>query len=248
MQPSSVPNPDWGDVSEPEWASRPFCPDNEALVDVDRMQSMDEIPLEEVEVFEPRPLKSRRLEQVELGELEDDSRRECFGCVYFGEGDTTLVSDDVAKLEQMARESFGRTDLVTLARAMHDFYESKIRRAVSHDERPLPPWSPAHILEHLRHHNQDPLVQQVVLLAEVQELRTSALDHCFEQSKKNGRVRINKAGIEAYERLTKLQLHIQKQDASKQAFYSASARVNPEILSQGALSWNTKKMHSNWKK
>jgi hypothetical protein len=191
-------------------------------------------------------LKSRRLEAESLGD--PGSRRECFGCVYFGERDTTIPSDDVLHLIEMARQSLGRIDMISLAEGMADFYETTIRRKVNGSlqpgERPLPRWSAAQVLEHLRHHNQDPLVQQVVLLAETQELRTNILDHCFEVSNRTGRVRPNDRAMQRYEKMVRLQMDIQKMDASKQAFYAAGARVNPEVLSQGPLSHTGKRLHS----
>ena len=86
-------------------------------------------------------------------------------------------------------------------------------------------------------------MQQVVLLSETQELRADLLDRCFEVSSKTGKSRPNKHWIECYEKIVKLQLHIQKQDATKMAFYQGSANVNPEIL-PGLLSTHTKRVHN----
>ena len=210
----------------------------------DRQQGEDADP--EPEYFNPRPLKSRRLETERLGEPPE--RATCFGCVYLGDDETLLASEHLRRLKEMARQSVGRIDMVTLAEAMHDYYEHKIRVPINaqraQGERALPPWPASQILDHIRNHNQDPLVQQVVLLAEVQELRTDMLDCCFEVSSKTGKARPNKHNIESYEKLVKLQLHIQKQDAAKMAFYQGSANVNPEILSQGPLSTHTKRLHA----
>lgn len=202
----------------------------------------------EPEYFNPRPLKSRRLETEALGE--PGERSTCFGCVYFGEKETTINSQAIQHLVEMSNQSFGRIDMVSLVRGMAEYYEYNIRQKINRNlkpgERPLPPWPAAQILEHLRYHNQDPLVQQVVLLAEVQEIRTDLLDCCFEVSTKTGRVRINKHAIDSYDKMVKCQLHIQKQDASKMAFYAAGARIKPEILNQGIMSTQTKKLVSYW--
>jgi hypothetical protein len=197
---------------------------------------------EQPEHFDPRPLKSRRLELERLGEAPD--RASCFGCVYLDDNDTLLPSEELKRLKEMARQSIGRIDLITLAEAMHDYYERNVRQPIGGR---LPDWPASQILEHIRHHNQDPLVQQVVLLAETQELRTELLERCFEVSSRTGKSRPNKHNIECYEKIVKLQLHIQKQDASKMAFYHGGSNVNPEILSQGLLSTHTKHVHSYWK-
>lgn len=262
------------EIDIPEWINRPFVDPyniigNQRLIVVSngkRPRSVEsddgddnenendemneELKIEEKETFIPQPLKSRKLELEKLGL--PGCRSGCFGCVYFGEADTTLVAEDIRRLEKMAKDSFGRIDLITLAEEMEKYYENVIRKNVlatlQPGERPLKPWPASQILEHIRHHNQDPTVQQVVLLAETMELRASVLDCCMEISTKTGQLRPNKQSIDAYEKLTKLQLHIQKQDASKMAFFSAGARVNPQILSQGIISKETKRLHENWRK
>ncbi len=267
-------------VVTPEWVNRPFVDPfsiigNQRLIVLDsgkrrragadsdddegddRDDMMNELPedeqqppvVEEKEYFIPHPLKSRKLELEKLGP--PGCRSGCFGCVYFGENDTTLLAEDIKRLEQMAKQSFGRIDLIALAEEMANYYEKVIRKNVAETlqdgEKPLQPWPASQILEHLRHHNQDPLVQQVVLLAETQELRATVLDCCLEVSSKTGQIRPNKHNIDCYEKLTKLQLHIQKQDSSKMAFHSAGGRINPEILSQGVLSTQTKRLHNSWR-
>lgn len=261
-------------VAAPEWVNRPFVDpfniiSNQRIIMLDngkrgRVSDSDDdddddnnndgevnIPIiEEKEFFTPHPLKSRKLELEKLGP--PGARSGCFGCVNFGEKDRTYMRKDVIILEDMARESFGRVDLITLAEEMANYYEKVVRRNVNQNlgegKVPLGPWSAACILEHLRHHHQDPTIAQVVLLAETQELRASVLDCCLEVSSKTGQIRPNKHNIDCYEKLTKLQLHIQKQDASKMAFYSAGARVHPEILNQGVLSIQTKRLHDDWRK
>lgn len=242
-------------IDEPVWPSA-YGDGADGGGTPDRLEVLDDNGLppappeeEEPEYMEPRPLKSRRLEIARLGEPPE--RASCFGCVYFGENETILPSEELRHLVEMSRQSIGRVDMLTLAEAMEDYYERHIRAPINArlraGERPLPRWPASQILEHIRHHNQDPLVQQVVLLAETQELRTDLLERCFEVSSKTGKTRPNKNNIDCYEKIVKLQLHIQKQDASKMAFYSAGARVNPEILAQGVMSTHTKKLHSFWK-
>lgn len=233
----------------------PFLPGSPVPAEVSH-EDGDEQEQEEKEFFTGQPLKSRRLERRLLGK--PGPRSECFGCVYFGEKETCVPRESINCLLKMAREAFGRIDLITLAKGMAEYYEEEIRRKVNArldpGARPLPFWGKAQILEHLRHHHQDPLVQQVVLLAEIQELRTNMLDCCIEVSSKRDRQsgkkrkRPNKTAVDAYEKLVKLQLHVQKQDATKMSFYNGGAKLNPEVVNQGFLSMEGKKLKTIWKK
>ena len=85
------------------------------------------------------------------------------------------------------------------------------------------------------------------MLSEVQELRGETLSHCFEVSNK-GKVRPNKTAMDAYDKLVKLQIFLQKQDPGKMAFTSQGARIEPNILSQGVISFQGKKLRSNWQR
>jgi hypothetical protein len=241
-------------VVEPQWV-HDFSPIEVALSAArfagppEAAEGGEDEEQEEPEIFEPRPLKTRKLEMDRLGQ--PGCRADCFGCVYFGEKETTLPVDDITRLIEMARQSIGRVDMVALAEGMASYY-AKMRQRINSElhpgEKPLPPWRAAQILEHLRMHHNDPMVQQVVSLNEIQEMRNEVADHCFERSNKTGRVRPNKHNIECYERLTKLQWHVQKLDTTKMAFSSHGARVNPEVLSQGVISYQTKRLHDYWKK
>ncbi len=197
--------------------------------------------------YEPCPLKTRVIERERLGEPPE--RSQCFGCVYFGERDTSVPFEQLNILIDMARQSMGRTDMVVLAEHMATYYEEEVRHRINRSllpgERMLGPWPASQILEHLRHHNQDPQVQQVVLLAEMQEMRALLLDCCFERSVKTKAIRPNKHNIDCYDKIVKLQLLTHKQDAAKMAFYSANARIKDEMLSE-LISTQTKRVHKQW--
>lgn len=204
------------------------------------------------EHFIPRPVKSRRIEQEMFGKVEDDSL-ECFGCEYLDDYNkkTTIPQDDVDHLRSISRECFGRMKTAILAKGMSDFYEKYIRSRINSNlqpgEDPLPAWPPAKVLEHLRYHHQDPTAKLVILLEETEEIREDLLGRCFETSTRNGRDRVNSKVINDYDKIVKLQLHIQSKDPTKMAFYSAGGRINPEALNQGILSTRTKKLHDYWK-
>lgn len=244
----------------PEWTNQPFVHYQDAIAEHNMryplqgdQQNTPEVydpgEVVEPEYFEPRPLKSRRLEIEALGEA--PSRSQCFGCVYFGEKDTTIPSDEVAKLIEMSRQSIGRIDMLCLAQGMEEYYEKHIRQKINANllpgQKPLPAWPAAQILEHIRMHNQDPLVQQVIMLAETQELRVALWESCFEVSSKTGKMRPNKFNIKSYEDVCKLQIFIQRQDSTKMAFSNPGAMLNPQVPGQGLLATNTKQLHNYWK-
>lgn len=208
--------------------------------------------IEEPEFYVPRPLKSRKIEKEQFGEATDDTQ--CFGCEYLDDYSkkTTIPQDDIDYLRKIARDCFGRIKLAILAKGMSDFYERRIRARINANlqqgEDPLPPWPPANVAQHLRSHHQDPVVKLIVLLEETEEIREDLLGRCFEESTKHpGKDRVNSKIINDYDKIVKLQLHIQSKDPTKMAFYSAGARVNPESLTQGILSTKTKKLHDYFK-
>lgn len=206
---------------------------------------------EEAEVFTSIPVKSRRMEQDLFGK--PNPTVHCFGCEYLDDysSRTTIPEDDVEYLRKMARDCFGRMTTATLANGMSNFYEDKIRARINRNlqpgENPLPPWSPAQVLEHLRYHHQDPVVKMIVLLEEVEELRTELYDQCLEESSRNKRIRANSRIINDYDKVVKLQLHIQSKDPTKLAFFAPGARINPDSTNQGVFSLRGKKLHTYMK-
>lgn len=202
---------------------------------------------QEKEQFITQPLKSRKRSRKILGK--PGCRSRCFGCVYLGEKDTSIPSKDVQILVDMQRNSAACTDLGPLVLAMEEQYEklrTKINAALRRGDQPLPPWPAAMILDHLENHTLDPEVQKVVVLKEVMELRYNAADMCIEKSNKTGRKRINKAGVDAYEKLVKLQFYLQRLKPEEMDYFSAGARINPSSTNQGLIATGTKKLIKYW--
>ena len=203
-------------------------------------------------IYTHQELGSRAREREELRDHNHNGpqpRSECFGCVYAGEKNAAAIPyEDIMQIIDMARKSIGRVDLITLARAMAKRY-AVLRREINSNlrpgEDPLPPWYASTILEHIRFHNQDPEIQQVVVLAEIQELRDISLNACTEKNE-NGTIRVNKDQVMAYERLTKLQFFIQSKDPTKMAFYSGGAHVDPKTNKQGLMAVSGKNLVSYW--
>ena len=198
--------------------------------------------------FEPLKLPSRTHEHCELDQPQ--KRSECFGCVYVGERNTASIPyEDIMSIINIARQSLARTDLATMAIHMAQKYaklRSEINRNLMPGEDPLPEWKASTILDHIRHHNQDPEVQQVVCIAEVQELREHALNACLERDEMSGNIRANKDQVACYERLTKLQFQLQRMDATKMAFYSGGAHLDPKTTKQGVFAMSGKNLRSYW--
>ncbi len=203
----------------------------------------------EPEHWTAQPLKTRRDELTRLGPVPD--RMNCFGCVNLDDDVKGVIqSDEIIKLKEMARSSFGRTDLISLVRAMESYYAKfimePVNEALKPGETPLGPWTAAQILDHIRNHNQDPFIQQIVVGAEIQEMRAQSAECCFEMSDK-GKMRVNPQAIAAYERLTKLQFAIMKLKASEMSNYSGNnALVDREVQSEGLISTKTKRVHRAW--
>jgi hypothetical protein len=210
----------------------------------------DMTPMPEPEFYEPRLLPSRKRERARLGKASRSRENgECFLCAYVGERDTTLPSDDVAKMVEMIRQNLGRMLIAELAVMVADYYATfrqRINSTLTRGERPLPPMSAATVAEHIRQHQSDPQAKQTVMLEELQELRQELLKICIEKHNKHGTKRANNVNLSSLERVVKLELLVQSKDPTKMAFYSAGALVNPTSASQGPAAVSSKTLFSYW--
>jgi hypothetical protein len=204
------------------------------------------------ETFEPLALDSDRAQEERLGPPEP--AHECFGCAYFGDADTALESADVERLRAMARTYYGCSNRVMLAERMAEYYASFRQRVNNYllpGERALPEWSAAQILDHLEgigHHN-DPVVALGDAITETREIRRRLKKHLFERSNATGHERPNKVGFDCFEKMSKLLVHLMKQDPTKMAFHDRAAGVNATAsnMSQGLMSSHTKQVVDLWK-
>jgi hypothetical protein len=193
----------------------------------------DELEAAEPTGYQPIMLESREEEEQLLGPPGD--RSECFGCVYVGERTNVPIPyEPVAELFEMQRKSLGKVKMAVLAKAMAKKH-AEIRREVNRvlaergdQHERMAEWRARDILEHIRNHNQDPQVQQIIMLEEVQELRERALNASLERDAETGHVRCNKDQLACYEKMAKLQTFLQGVDPSKQAMYAPNARVDAE--------------------
>jgi hypothetical protein len=204
---------------------------------------------ESKEIFENVLLPSRKREREKLGK--SDGQVECFGCMYLGEKDVASIPyEELQSLVIMIRKSYGRTDLTSLVEGVYKKYK-KIRRKINENlnsgVRGLPIWRKATIMDHFRFHNHDPEMQMLVVLSEIQELRTVAANACVLESSKTKRQKIDDKQLRCYLELVKAGLQVQSKDPSKLAFYSAGAHIDPSVIKQGPISWKGKNMTAYWK-
>lgn len=200
-------------------------------------------------IFEPRPLKSRRRERKALGKA--GNRATCFLCAYVGERDTTVASDDVQKIVEMLRQNTGRMDNTVLAQQVADYY-AQLRARVNHqrraDEAELPYMGAATVLEHLRLHQQDVEVKQLIMMQDLQELRETLMGTVLEQNVQTRAVRGNLSQIAALEKVIKLEWLVHSKQPEKMAMYSAGSRLNPATHKQGPVNMNSKTLFDYWNK
>jgi hypothetical protein len=104
----------------------------------------------------------------------------------------------------------------------------------------------AMVLEHIRKHQQDVEVKQIVQLEELQELRETIIDAVLERHPKTKHVRANLAQISALDKVVKMEWLVHSKDPSKMAMYSSGARVNPARGKQGPVNKGGKKVYSYW--
>jgi len=198
--------------------------------------------------YEPRPLKSRKKERKVLGK--PGRRSTCFLCAYVGERDATIPSDDLQKIVEMLRQNIGRMDSTVLAQQVAEFYiklRNRVNRQLLDGETPLPPMNAATVLEHIRKHQQDFEVKQVVLLEELQEIRETIMDSVLEQNPRTRNIRGNLSQLAALEKVLKMELLVHSKKPENQAFYCPGARLDPSVRSKGPVSSTTKSLYHYWR-
>lgn len=195
-------------------------------------------------------LPSRQQEFNELGAA--DSRAGCYGCCYIGEQEAGATAhEDVVALMNIIRKCIAKTDLINLSLHLAERY-LKIQKDVnSHllpGEKPLPDWTAASILDHLRNHNTDPELQGWNRMTELQELAQIALNASVVRNPETGQVSIDEKQAKMYLEFVKQMESLSKSDPSKKLYYSGGNHLDPKSLSDGPISWSGKNIMSLWKK
>lgn len=188
-------------------------------------------------------LESRNYEEDELLVPSPD-KSQCFGCVYVGERDkTTIGFERITDLIKMIRESIARCDPVALVKHVASEYkklQNEINNNPINNEPPLPDWTEAMILDHLRNHNTDPEIQTWIRLYEIQELIRVALGSMVEKHPDTGQTRINEKQYRVYQDLVKLYYLVAKTDVSKCLFKSNESMIDMKAACQPIVALSDK--------
>lgn len=216
----------------------------------DEEEIAEEPPQKKVKVYEPCGLDTRQEEQNQLGK--PAHRKGCFGCVYVGERETAAISyDDVMSLIDMIRQSIARTDPINLSLHIAKRYKQirdEINEKLLPGEEPMPEWTAATILDHIRNHNTDPEIQTWVRLSEMQELMQIALHSTVELDPDTGQKRINEKQGKMYMEFNKAYESLSKSDPSKKVFFSGGAHIDMQAGSQGLIAVSGKNVKNYLKK
>jgi len=202
------------------------------------LDDSDSPPVEKKQkVFETCGLETRHEEKVELGK--PDVRKGCFGCVYVGERDPTAIQyENIAALVDMITKTIARTDPINLSIHVAKRYkkmQTDINNNLLPGEEPLPEWSAASVLDHIRNHNTDPQIQTWLRMCEIQELMQVALEASVEIDKETGDKRVVSSQVKIYLDLLKVYESLSKSDPSKKLFYKPNAHIDMNANSQGLL-------------
>jgi len=105
------------------------------------------------------PLPQIEQERTELGI--PDPRSSCYGCTHAGEHNMPSVNvAAVNNLLHFIAKSIGKIDPIAMAKQAEKMHEETIRvpgnKALRKGQTPIPRWTAATILDHMRYHNIDP--------------------------------------------------------------------------------------------
>lgn len=194
-------------------------------------------------------LVSRKYEFDELGAPASQSG--CFGCCYAGEQDSGAASyESIQNLMNMIRKSIAKTDIVNLANHVAQKYE-EIRKDVNDNllpgEKPLPPWTAATIVQHIRYHNADPELQTWNTITEYQELAKIAMDASVIRNEETGELKIDPVQAKIYLEYKKQIEAMYKSDPTEKLYYSGGAHFDTKTASEGFISFSGKPLIAQWK-
>lgn len=234
-----------------EWTQNGAFSMNHILSDeVDDMLQSEQPEEKRQKIFEVCGLQSRHHEKQELGS--PDNRSGCFGCVYIGERDAAAVQyEDMMVLIEMIRKSIARTDPVNLSihiARKYKFLQDEINGSLLLNEDPLPDWTAATILDHIRNHNTDPEIQTWMRMCELQELGQVALAASVEEDVETGEKRVVEKQAKMFLDILKASETLYKSDLTKKQFSSHGAHMDTGIASQGLMSISGKNVVNYWAK
>ena len=193
-------------------------------------------------------LISRQQEHNEMGA--PDLRSGCYGCCYIGEQETGAVPiEEIKNLMNMLRKSIAKTDQINLAIHVAQRYEQmrmKINKNLMPGERPLPEWSAATILQHMRMHNTDPELQTWNRMVELQELAQIALNASVVKNAETGETKIDVSQAKIYLEFAKQMEALSKTDVTTKLYYSGGSHFDTKAASEGPISYSGKTLLAMW--
>lgn len=231
-------------MNSPTWI------DEDDVVSYDQVRTALIEPVQKKHKGIPCGLPTRKAEERELGVGSD--RAHCFGCIYIGEGDSAAIGyEDILALINMVKKSIARTDPLNLAIHVAQRY-ARIQEEVNGNllpgRQPLPDWSAASILDHIRNHNTDPELQTWLRIAEMQELAQAALNGAVEMDIMTGTRSLNVQQTRLYLELVKTMKMLSKSDLSTELFYSGGQHIDMNTASSGFIATSGKPMISYLRK
>ena len=226
--------------------------EEDQLIDDDELEEFDFNDAEGVttkERWAHDALPSRKREREALGDPEPQDR--CFGCIYdWNSKKAAMRNEHLAEMRAIARKGIAKGCPISVAHEMARHHE-KLRREINAtrgDRDPIPPWTPASILHHLRYHNVDPELQKALFLYQTQEAISQTVDSLIEVSDKTGERRPNEKQVSVYERLIKLWFFVSRQDAKKLSFYNPGEHIDNNVASQSIVTSEHKDILRFYKK
>jgi len=198
--------------------------------------------------FKQCGLPSRQQEFNELGV--PDTRAICFGCWFNGEREAGATSSqDIEALMNIIRKTISKTDPVNLAIYLAERYEqiqADVNDALMPNEKPLPDWTAATILDHLRNHNTDPELQTWHRITEFQELQQIALNSMVVVDPETGAMQLDDKQAKLYMDLVKQTETLYKSDPSKKLYYSGGNHIDMKAASEGPICYSGKNLIDFW--
>lgn len=193
-------------------------------------------------------LPSRQAEFNELGP--PDTRAICFGCWYNGEREAGATSSqDIEALMNIIRKTISKSDPVNLAIYLAERFEKirdDVNNALMPGEKPLPEWTAATILDHLRNHNTDPELQTWHRITELQELAQIALNATVVTDPETGAVQLDDKQGKLYLDLMKQAETLYRSDPAKKLYYSGGNHIDMQAASEGPIAYSGKNLIDYW--
>ena len=201
-------------------------------------------------VFLQCGLLSRQQEFNELGAPTPQSG--CYGCRQMGEAVSTTAAvpyEEIVALFNTIRECITKTAPIELAIYVATRYEA-IRTEINNDlmdgEDPLPPWSAATVLEHIRNHNINSKLQGCNRMFELQQLTQVALNASVVMNVDTKEVKIDPVQGKMYMEYVKLMETLSKTDPNSK-IYNSDDHVDLKTAGEGPIVLSGKRMFSRWK-